>query len=322
MMPYRLESDEGISAGITRCAAEQLDRAMVELREHAKTDPEAALHAARKAIKKERSLLRLARGSVDPNRRRSENRTLRDAARGLSQSRDAEAMIQTLQDLADRYAGQLPAREFQVAREQLECRRDRRRADLTAAAQRVQAINVLGGVRARLETWNLSDDDWDAIEDGLRRSYRDGRKAFRRARRSRSNADWHRWRKRAKDLWYQQRLLSPIAGPAVAGQAKDAHHLADLLGDDHDLAVLARALRTPNVDVAIDLDAILGLLDHRRRQLQTQALQIGARVYLEKPKAFVARVRTMWRSGREHAAAANAHHPDDLAHATRAAPLG
>jgi CHAD domain-containing protein len=317
-MPYRLEPEETVGAGVARCATEQLDRALMELREHVETDPEEAVHAARKAIKKERSLLRLVRGSIEPHRRRSDNRTLRDAARGLSQTRDAEAMIQTLEDLADRYAGQLPARAFEAVRQPLEARRDDQRAELTATTQRVQAINELAGVRARLQSWELSDDGWDAIEDGLLRSYTDGRRAFRRARRSGTSDDWHGWRKRAKDLWYQQRLLSPVAGPAVDGQAKDAHRLADLLGDDHDLAVLRSALVSRELEVITDLDAILGLIEHRRQQLQAQARQIGARVYAEKPKVFARRVRTMWRAGRAYSAAAATQHPDELADATRA----
>ena len=295
----------------------------MELREHVDADPGDAVHGARKAIKKERSLLRLARGSVDPHRRRSENRTLRDAARGLSDTRDAEAMLHTLEDLSQRYAGQLPAGEFQAVQEPLQRRRDAEREQPSTTAQTVQALNALGGVRARLENWTFSEDGWDAIEPGLRRSYRDGRRAFRRARRSRSTARWHQWRRRAKDQWYHQRLLAPVGGPAVAGQAKDAHHLADLLGDDHDLAVLRTAMIGGDaklgdaLEVAADTDAILGLIDHRRRQLQTQALQIGARVYVEKPAAFTRRMRTIWRSGRGHAAAAAGHRADELADATR-----
>ena len=54
---------------------------MTELTERVEADPEKAVHAARKAIKKERSLLRLARGSIGDRRRRRENDALRHAAR-------------------------------------------------------------------------------------------------------------------------------------------------------------------------------------------------------------------------------------------------
>ena len=51
-----------------------------------------------------------------------------------------------------------------------------------------------------------------AIESGLLRSYRDGRKAFAQARREPSIEALHTWRKRVKDLWYHERLLAPACG--------------------------------------------------------------------------------------------------------------
>jgi CHAD domain-containing protein len=318
-MAYRLEIDEAVSAGLRRSAAEQSDRALRELREHVNTDPEDAIHSARKAIKKERSLLRLARGSMSPGARRQENRALRTAARGLSQSRDAEALLGTIDDLAERYAGQLPVHEFDSVRGSLQRRRDAERVDLAGREAIDRAIAELAAVRDRTDRWAFGAEDWDAVRHGLRRSYRDGRRAWHRARDSGSTEDWHGWRKRAKDLWYEQRLLAATGGPAVAGLAKDAHHLADLLGDDHDLAVLRSALRSGQIELAGDLEGLLGLIDHRREQLQSQALALGARIYADRPTVYSSRIRTMWQSGREHAAAAQGQRPDALAQATHAA---
>ena len=315
---YRLEPDETVRSGVLRCAAAQLDRAVTELTEGVEADPETAVHTARKAIKKERSLLRLTRGSIGDRRRGRENRALRHAARTLSAARDAEAMLATLDDLSTRYAGQLPERTFGAVREPLERRRDVQREQLAGSDLIARVAAELAGVRARLDDWELYDDGWGMLEVGLRRSYRDGRRAFHRAREHRSGADWHQWRKRVKDLWYQQRLLSAVAGPVCAGQAKDAHRLADLLGDDHDLVVLRHALAGEASHAVADLDAVAGLIDHRQEELRRQALQLGGRVYAEKPKPFVRRMRAMWRAGRGQQAAAAVQRPAELAHATRA----
>ena len=52
----------------------------------------------------------------------------------------------------------------------------------------------------------------------------------------------HEWRKRAKDIWYQLRIVRR-AWPALLGEtAGQAHVLADLLGDHHDLAMLREDL--------------------------------------------------------------------------------
>lgn len=317
-MSYRFETDESVRDGFARCAAEQLDQAIGELSERIGEDPVDAVHSARKAIKKERSLLRLVRGSMPAKRRRRENATLRQAARGLSAARDSEAMVDTLDKLSQWAVGQLPESTFEEIREWLIAARDERRRVLTGATLGAQAIGELGAVRLRSETWKLSVDGWAAIEEGLERSYREGRAAYERARSHRDTADWHAWRKRAKDLWYQQRLLAAVAGPTVRGQAKEAHALADVLGDEHDLSVLRRALTHEQITAPVDVAAVVGLIDYRRDELRKEALWIGARVYAEKPKAFIARMRATWKAGQGQVAARTARHPADLADTTHA----
>jgi CHAD domain-containing protein len=314
---YRFEPGEPVPAEIIRCATAQLDRAVAELTEGVEADPETAVHSARKAVKKERSLLRLARGSIGDRRQRNENRALRHAARTLSSARDAEALLATLDHLSERYAGQLPKQTFDTVRAPLENRRDEQREQLGGSDLTARAAAELAAVRARIDEWELTEGGWSGLQDGLRRSYRDGRAAFERAQDHRAADDWHQWRKRVKDLWYQQRLLSAVAGPACAGQAKDAHRLADLLGDDHDLVVLREALTGEGSHTAADLDAVLGLVNHRQQELRQQALQLGARVYAEKPKAFMRRMRAMWRAGRGQEAVVAEHRPAELAQATR-----
>ncbi|MDQ6836164.1 MAG: CHAD domain-containing protein [Actinomycetota bacterium] len=317
-MAYRFEPGESVSEAILRCSREQLDRAIGELSEGVAHDPAAAVHSARKAVKKERSLLRLARGAMSPRQRRRENRALRAAARGLADVRDAHAMTATITTLAHRFAGQLPESTFRRISEQLELAGDGPGAQLTSSALNDRAVQEVGAVRLRVDEWKISRGGWKAIETGMLRSYRRGRKAFARAQRQPTLEDLHAWRKRVKDLWYMERLLESICGPAVRGQAKDAHRLADLLGDDHDLGVLRQTLARYHLDVAVDLDAVIRLIDHRRAELQTEAIRLGGRVYAEKPQAFRQRMKRCWKAGQAAAHVPFEQHPAELAEATRA----
>lgn len=312
-MAYKFDAEEPVQEAVVRCAAEQLDHAVGELSERINDDPVRAVHNARKAIKKERSLLRLARGVIASEDRRRENAALREAARELSGTRDADVMTATLDDLADRYAGQVPAKTFDAIREQLRSPSGRR----PDSALQARAVQELGALRVRVDDWKLVGGGWKAIEGGLLRSYTRGRKAFARARGERSVENLHAWRKRVKDLWYQQRLLGPICGPGARGQAKDAHRLADLLGDDHDLALLRQELAPNEMAVAVDLHAVVELVDHRRGELQTEAMALGERVYADSPKAFRRRMRRSWRAGRALAEAPQEREPAQLAAATR-----
>ena len=107
----------------------------------------------------------------------------------------------------------------------------------------------------------------------------------------------HEWRKRAKDLWYQLRILRD-AWPRLLGVTVDqAHELTELLGDHHDLAVLAEDLRGRE-DLG-DRDAFESAIEEHQRELLDAALEHRRRLYAEKPKAFGRRIARYWLAWRE-----------------------
>src|ERR1700753_2539377 len=118
-MAFRLQPGEAVPDGLRRCAREQLDRAIDELSARAADDPVEAVHDARKALKKARSLLRLGRGTLDPDERRRENEALRRAGRALSSARDAEVMLEATDNLSDRFTGRVPEASFAAIRRHL-----------------------------------------------------------------------------------------------------------------------------------------------------------------------------------------------------------
>lgn len=297
-MPYEFSPQETVAQSLLRCAREQLDRAVQALRDEIHEDPVTAIHTARKALKKERALLRLARASLSPQQRATENVRLRDAARMLSGLRDADVMVQAVEQLASRFSGQVPAATFAAVRDQLLDSRAAQRALTPDGELPPAVIQQLMGARLRVDEWGLRADGWKAIQSGLRRTYRRGRNALGRARRDPSVEHLHEWRKRVKDHWYHLRLLAPVCGPVVAGAAQEAARLSEVLGEDHDLAVLREVLAGHWAELGVQTDALMGLIDHRREQLQAEAVQIGLRLYAERPKAFERRLRRCWKAGR------------------------
>jgi hypothetical protein len=161
--------------------------------------------------------------------------------------------------------------------------------------------------------WHLRAEGWAAIDGGLTRTYRLGHEGFRRVCAESSTEHVHEWRKRVKDLWYAFRLLEPVCGPVVGGEAEEAHRLADLLGDHHDLAVLCARLEQLGDIVAVDVNALQGLIDYRRDELQGEAVHVGERLYLEKPKQFRRRIRGYWGAGEAQNSASHERRPAQLA---------
>lgn len=297
-MSYEFTPEESIAAGVIRCACEQLDRAIEALSEDIRLEPVDAVHTARKAIKKERALLRLAGGALPGGQPARDNARLRDVARTLSELRDADVMVQTAEALEARFTGRLPARAFTDLQDALlsagASQRDSAAVDNLAAG----AVQELTEIRRQIDGWQLDDDGWPVIRKGLGRTYRRGRKALSAAETDPTSESLHAWRKRVKDHWYHLRLLAAVCGPIVGGAAREADRLSDVLGDDHDLAVLRDWLsaRSPGLGL-VDVDALLPLVDHRREQLQAEAWGLGHRLYLERPAAFERRLRGLWRAG-------------------------
>jgi hypothetical protein len=73
--------------------------------------------------------------------------------------------------------------------------------------------------------------------------------------------------------------------------ARRAHALSDLLGDDHDLAVLIEAARERYRTLGRgELALLRGLVGRRRARLRRAALACGRRVYGPKPRVWTRRI--------------------------------
>jgi CHAD domain-containing protein len=267
---FRLKKDEGIPDGVRRIARGRIDHAIDALADAS----EEGVHDARKDMKKLRALLRLVRGEVGEKVFRREADTFRDAARELSGVRDADVMLATLAELEERYEA-----DVGPVRQALEAHRLR-----TTGGGRQQAaqtaIAILTEARRRVDDWPLDRDGFVALEDGLERTYRRGRRDWRAAVNEPSTENLHEWRKRVKDLWYHCSILQETWKPVMTALADEAHELSDRLGDDHDLAVL----------LEFGAESLEPLIATRRAELQEEAFAYGTRLYADKPKVFVRRI--------------------------------
>jgi CHAD domain-containing protein len=283
---FRLKEGEPVPKGIARIARGRIDHAIDNLEGRTDSSPEEAVHEARKDMKKLRAVVRLVRGEIGNQVYRRENECFRDAGQELSGVRDADVMLATLAKLE----GEIPERAAGDLRQALEAHKIR-----TAAGARQQAsaqvVEILTSARRRVARWPLDEDGFDAVAGGLERIYRRGRKAFRAARAEPTTENLHEWRKRAKDLWYHLTILRTVWPPVMDALADEAHRLSEHVGDDHDLAVLL-VFAEERAPAAAAL--IAEPLERRRDELQARSFEIGARLYAEKPGAFMRRLERWW----------------------------
>jgi CHAD domain-containing protein len=299
---FRLKKREAVPEGIARIAYGRIDHALDELQGKSESSAEEAVHEARKDMKKLRALLRLVRGEIGDKTFRRESACFRDAGRELAGVRDADVMLATLADLEERYGDELPAEAAGGLRTALEAHKIRTTGGTRRQAAK-PAIAILREARGRVDDWPLEHDGFEAVEDGLRRIYRQGRRAWRTAAEEPSTENLHEWRKRVKDHWYHVSILERAWPPVMEALADETHELSDRLGDDHDLAVLL-AWSDEHAPAA----ELEGLVARRRRELQDDAFAYGSRLYADKPKDFVARIGRWWEASAGAARAEAAHH--------------
>lgn len=300
-MSYRLSLDVPAADAVRAVARERAGHALRALHETAHEDPATAVHDVRKDAKKLRALLRLLQPATDPQWRRGENRAIADAARALSGQRDADVLAGLADDLRERAVGQAPEATFTAVHDAFA----QAASDGAGAPDLDTAIADFEALAGRIEAWPLDNVRARALVAGVERSYRRGRSELAAVQRDPGDAaQLHEWRKRVKDLWYQQRLLHDAWPDVLKAQAGELDALGELLGDDHDLSVLRQQLTAPDgagAGIALDLGPVVEAIDQRRAELQRRALAIGARVYAEKPGAFALRHRAYLKVARSEA---------------------
>ncbi len=327
---FALLDGERLGTGLRRIALGQLDIA-IEMLEGSERDlsPEQRVHEARKALKRLRALLRLAQDGLGDATYEREHELLRRCGTQLAKARDAEVLLATLDGLIERKPKQLGARGG-VQRLRARLQSEREGAAAQALAHSATHAGVLGDLRAmrvRVSTWELADESGiEAIEPALRRLYAKGRTRMRRAQRARGSRArgrrLHEWRKRVKDLRYVAEVLERAEAGKQSGKrdaakrggkarkrararrafvheiAKRADDLGEVLGEEHDLAVLAERVRAEaklsaasGAPGAGSRKALLKAIARRRKRLRGRALREGKRLYAHKPKQLLRRVR-------------------------------
>ena len=131
----------------------------------------------------------------------------------------------------------------------------------------------LQDARTRVLGWRLDADGFAAIEKGVVADLPARAQGAGRQLRDPTPERFHEWRKRVKYHWYHLRLLRELWPAPMKALAAEAKQLADLLGDDHDLAVLRETLVHERDDLGDqeEIDALLALAQRRQDQLRAQA---------------------------------------------------
>jgi len=297
-MAMKFKRKESVRRGVKHLACKRLGKALEHLRHCQELE---AVHEVRKDIKQLRALLRLVREAMPYSQYRFCSRRLRKAGAELGVARDAHVKLNALRNLVSHYRSELPPASLADLKRLLaaDCRDQQSRLSVAHTPGKVRKI--LADLCDDRRSFRIKCSGWAAIGPGIKRSYRCGRRAFKQARNTERAEDFHEWRKRVKDLFYQIGLLKPIWPEQLAAAEAELKHLGDYLGDDHDLVLLTEPGMAKRFRRRARAEAseLAQLVARRQRELRDKAIALGSRFYREKPSLFCKRLSQYWAHWRD-----------------------
>ncbi|MBC7923010.1 MAG: CHAD domain-containing protein [Ferruginibacter sp.] len=295
-MGYALVREESVGDAIRRILDEEISASIAAL-ENIDQNQEEAVHAVRKRLKKIRALLRLVRSEIGAESFGRENIRYRDIGHRLSHLRDAAVMVRTLDQLKKAHPKAIPVIFFARTRARLVERQTRVSEAFLLEKDPLRAVTMAfrEARQAGLEL-GIQRDSFAAFTGNLKGIYRRGVKALGTVTRQPSTDHFHELRKEVKNLWYHTRLFTPAWPGFFQAYAQELNALGELLGEDHDLGVLADEIESGRLPFGrkTTVAKVLSLIRKQRENRQQRIHPLARRVLAEKAEDFVGRYRLYW----------------------------
>ena len=251
-------------------------------------NPDLTVHETRKHNKRIRGIFLLTRPILESGEISRANRLVRDAARRFSDARDALVKQETCDKLLDRYGRKRVGSLLAEVREVLQQRHDAILQDEAFPEEAKGASLDFAEAGLLVEAWNWDQVTLEVVFTAVVSNYRVGLRHYESSRASRDPHECHEWRKRAKYLSFHYQLLNFLDPANLGPRAALAEELASWLGEHHDIAVLEETLADhEGLGIsAKSVQTLIRLCEERRRELERDAFERGAVVYLDRPEAL------------------------------------
>ena len=292
-MSYRLDPALPMSEALRCVALAELEIAHGSL--SAPPDRHTGVHNARKCFKRLRSLLLLARPGMPEPVFNDLTARVASIGKGLAAARDAQALLDAIDKLERNTEPGAGEDAIQSVRGWLHKRRRAAEQNLKQNTAS-EALRRLLELRPAFAGLAVYPDDFSPLAKGLERAYRATRKEFKSAFNAGEAEELHEWRKGVQHHWRQMQLLAPCWPSELSARADAARSLSQLLGDDHDIAMLCHLVSTPTMTFGNpgETGAFMKRCRRRHKALKKEAKVKGERLFVEKPGPFADRIQAYW----------------------------
>lgn len=299
-MAFEVRTQHSLPEELLRIWQEELHFAILQLSK--KRDVEVGIHQARKSLKRCRALLRLVRRPLGNEKYWQANVCYRDAARRVSELRDLAAMQETLVSIRTKSKRKSLQDCVSLAELQLAQWQKRAVAEMKGQDdQRILSVTELTVGVEHLSAWDQAEDHFSWIASSFQKMYAQGQERMALALQNPDTHRLHDWRKRVKYLWHHIQLLHNCWPQTLDPLAEEFHRLADLLGDDHDLAVLEELIQSGRLlrGRVKGKAEFLQLIHVQRLALSQAFFPLGKKLFFAQPETFTNQIANSWQVWRE-----------------------
>ncbi len=291
-MNFQLDLNCSVEESVKSIASQIVENAVLDCSSDELSDNE-KIHFVRKKCKRIRALIRIVRPKIG-RIYKDENIFFRDLGRKLSETRDAQVYIDTLEKIYLLPINSNISEYVRTIINQFEKQRD----SIESVKLLNEFIEEIKNSQLRITQWKIKGNGFKCLEGSLKKTYRRGRTAMKTVSSKPTIANYHEWRKRAKYHYHQLELIVPIWEKVLQQFAEEAHRLSEMLGYDHDLSLLKEKLLF-NFQINSTEEAMTQLIssiDDEQSELRLKILSLGEKVYAEKPRHLVRRIKKYWNS--------------------------
>lgn len=286
-MSFRIDPRLPLTGEVRRILADEIGKALVHL-DAARDRPEQAVHKCRKRLKNARALLRLVR-SGDETFCQTENQCYREVSALLAGPRQATALIETIDRLADAFPEHSAGGGLDAVRDRLVMRQHELHAgtglDAAIGAAAAACREGLEHID-RLALPDQPEQAADILAEGARATLRRARKALDKAGSRGEADDFHDLRKAAKTHSMHLSLLGRLWPTPIKARRKAVDELGERLGELHDVFVMRALLDADGEPLGPPGDTkLLGkLLKRSEKSLRKACLAEAAELFGDSPK--------------------------------------
>jgi len=252
-------------------------------------------HEARKATKRLRAILQLLKPVLKEVDFKVALRTFEQIANMLAELRDANSRLLAIERLIITFNQREDHTSLVVVRNYL-------KTELTQIEQKdyVEIFNQISQhtsyIEYQMRNWVIDKPGRMLIFTSIEKIYRKARKLVRKAYKHNQHDLLHAFRKQNKFLLHHTELISNIWPEVMEAYISEFEKLSDLLGEEHDLALLHTYIETltNNNELSDEVGTALALISNRRTYLQNSIFHLQSKIYVDSPKSFAKRLRKYW----------------------------